>query len=118
MVPGIAFVTGGARILEQELHPYLVELNHSLLTVGSVFQCNSHYLFTNTGWGSSVMALVVPAAYFAGLDRGSDGIISTTPSASIINDAVRGDFLKMSRGLAIILLLVYDFYIASTFEFC
>jgi Ca2+:H+ antiporter len=53
------------------------------------------------------MALLVPAAYFAALDRGTASIISTSASSgSIINDAVRGDFLKMSRGLAIILLLV------------
>lgn len=35
-IPGVAFVTGGARILEQELHPQLSQLNHTLLTVGSV----------------------------------------------------------------------------------
>jgi Ca2+/H+ antiporter len=54
MIPGMAFVTGGARILEQELHPYLVELNHSLLTVGSVFQYSLDYLLTDMVWDSTV----------------------------------------------------------------
>ena len=34
LVPGTAFTTGGARILQQDLHPHANELNHSLLTLG------------------------------------------------------------------------------------
>ena len=34
LVPGTAFVTGGARVNEQDLHPHSTELNHSLLTLG------------------------------------------------------------------------------------
>ena len=34
LVPGAAFATGGARIIQQDLHPHANELNHSLLTVG------------------------------------------------------------------------------------
>lgn len=34
LVPGTAFITGGARVLHQDLHPHLTELNHSLLTLG------------------------------------------------------------------------------------
>ncbi|EJD50810.1 hypothetical protein AURDEDRAFT_143229 [Auricularia subglabra TFB-10046 SS5] len=52
LIPGIAFMTGGARMLEQELHSGTTELNHSLLTLG-------------------VMTVVLPAAFFAALDRGS-----------------------------------------------
>lgn len=34
LVPGTAFATGGARIIQQDLHPHATELNHSLLTLG------------------------------------------------------------------------------------
>ncbi|RDB20539.1 Vacuolar calcium ion transporter [Hypsizygus marmoreus] len=89
LIPGTAFITGGAMILHQDLHPHLVQLNHSLLTIG-------------------VMSLLLPAAFFAALDRGSG--ITLTPEVSvgvIVNDHTRHIFLTMSRGLAIILLLVY-----------
>ena len=36
LVPGVAFATGGARIIQQDLHPHANELNHSLLTIGRV----------------------------------------------------------------------------------
>lgn len=36
LIPGTAFVTGGARIIQQDLHPHLTQLNHSLLTIGYV----------------------------------------------------------------------------------
>jgi hypothetical protein len=36
LVPGTAFLTGGARIWEQKLHPHRTQLNLTLLTVGSV----------------------------------------------------------------------------------
>lgn len=50
------------------------------------------------------MALLVPAAFFAALDRGIGGEIGG--GESIVNDTVRGNFLKMSRGIAIILLVM------------
>ncbi|KAJ7310744.1 hypothetical protein DFH08DRAFT_943958 [Mycena albidolilacea] len=69
---------GGTRVLEQDLHPHLTQLNHTLLTIG-------------------VMTLFLPAAFFAALNQGS----SAAPEAeSFINDHV---FLQMSRGLAVIL---------------
>ena len=34
LVPGAAFTTGGARIIQQDIHPHANELNHSLLTLG------------------------------------------------------------------------------------
>ena len=36
LIPGTAFLAGGARIWEQNLHPHHTELNHSLLAIGSV----------------------------------------------------------------------------------
>jgi len=88
LIPGTAFITGGARILEQELHPHLVQLNHSLLTIG-------------------VMSLLLPAAFFAALDRGAAADLTPGAAASIINDTTRHSLLQISRGLAVILLLVY-----------
>ena len=34
LVPGSAFLAGGARVWEQTLHPHNTQLNHSLLTIG------------------------------------------------------------------------------------
>ena len=84
LVPGVAFVTGGAQMWEQNLHPHLSQLNHSLLTLG-------------------VLALVLPAAFYASLSRGSLADIE----AAVLNDNARADFLRISRGIAILLLLVY-----------
>ena len=53
------------------------------------------------------MALLIPAAFFAALDRGVPSTITTDQAVgSIVNDDTRHIFLEMSRGLAIILLLV------------
>ncbi|KAF8803776.1 hypothetical protein BYT27DRAFT_7109338 [Phlegmacium glaucopus] len=85
LVPGTAFVTGGARVVHQNLHPHSTELNHSLLSLG-------------------FLSLLLPAAFFAALDTGF------SPSAtiqSVVNDHYRGTFLKISRGIAVLLLIVY-----------
>ncbi|KZW01404.1 hypothetical protein EXIGLDRAFT_830117 [Exidia glandulosa HHB12029] len=110
LIPGVAFVTGGAQIIEQELHSGKTQLNHTLLTLG-------------------VMALVLPAAFFAALDRGSlsdltkyvtrlgnatmEGEIEDeelkghVEYAALLSDERRGQFLQLSRGLAVLLLLAY-----------
>ncbi|KAF9008797.1 hypothetical protein BDQ17DRAFT_1236822 [Cyathus striatus] len=87
LIPGVSFVTGGARILEQDLHPQTTELNHTLLTVG-------------------VLSLLIPAAFFSALDRASINS-ALEPAQSIISDTGRDEFLRMSRGIAILLLLLY-----------
>ncbi|KAJ6567190.1 hypothetical protein DFH09DRAFT_1471058 [Mycena vulgaris] len=74
LVPACAFITGGARVAAQELHPHLSELNQTLLTTG-------------------VLTILLPAAFFAALN-------------TKFRDDVRGDMLKVSRGLAVILLVV------------
>jgi Ca2+:H+ antiporter len=84
LIPGTAFITGGAQVWHQHLHPHLSQLNHSLLTVG-------------------VLSLLLPAAFYASLARGSVAEIE----ASVLNDVNRGNFLHISRGLAIMLLIVY-----------
>ncbi|KAF8897209.1 hypothetical protein BD779DRAFT_1667217 [Infundibulicybe gibba] len=85
LIPGTAFITGGVRIMEQNLHPHLTQLNHTLLTIG-------------------VLTLLLPAASFAALDRGFN---PTAGLMGIVNDETRDKFLQMSRGLSIILLAVY-----------
>ncbi|KAF5387895.1 hypothetical protein D9615_000101 [Tricholomella constricta] len=89
LIPGAAFISGGAMIMHQDLHPHIVQLNHTLLTIG-------------------VLSLLLPAAFFSALDRGAG--IQLSPEVSvgnIVNDNTRHIFLVMSRGSAIILLVVY-----------
>ena len=80
LVPGTAFITGGARQWEQNLHPHLTQLNHTLLTVG-------------------ILSLLVPAAFFAAIETGTG-----SDDATVLSDASRLEFLKMSRGVAVVLL--------------
>ncbi|KAI0065181.1 hypothetical protein BV25DRAFT_1906270 [Artomyces pyxidatus] len=85
LIPGTAFLTGGARIWEQQLHPQRSELNHTLLLLG-------------------VMALVVPAGFFAAISR---DLPTDTGESTILTDSVRGNFLHMGHGFAVVLLFVY-----------
>jgi Ca2+:H+ antiporter len=50
------------------------------------------------------MALVLPSAYFAALDRGFT--ITEATAQTLINDKTRGEFLQMSRATAIFLLIM------------
>lgn len=85
LVPGAAFLTGGARIWEQDLHPAHTQLNHSLLTVG-------------------VLALLLPVIFYAAVSgSASNSTTNSTPST----ETLQTEFLQMSRGLAVILLLIY-----------
>ncbi|KAJ3776616.1 hypothetical protein FB446DRAFT_682436 [Lentinula raphanica] len=86
LIPGTSFIVGGARVLHQDLHPHLTQVNHSLLVMG-------------------VLSLLLPAAVFTALDRGTEAI-PDGPSY-IVNDDTRHTFLDVSRGLAVILLAVY-----------
>ncbi|KAF6762811.1 hypothetical protein DFP72DRAFT_877002 [Ephemerocybe angulata] len=88
LVPGTAFVAGGARILQQDLHPHLTELNHSLLTLG-------------------VLSLTLPAAFFASLSSNFNPVGTAESNSVIVNDALRGNLLKMSHGMAFCLLFIY-----------
>lgn len=83
LIPGTAFLIGGSSVWEQHLHPHSTQLNNSLLTVG-------------------VLSILIPTAFFSAVDRG------ITPGAeNIITDEFRGQFLLMSRGSAVILLVIY-----------
>lgn len=88
LVPGAAFLTGGARIWEQDLHPIHTQLNHTLLTVG-------------------VLALLLPASFYAAISGSTSSTISANGDLPDLGSSTQTDFLNMSRGLAVLLLLIY-----------
>jgi Ca2+:H+ antiporter len=88
LVPGAAFLTGGADIWEQDLHPVHTQLNHTLLTVG-------------------VLALLLPASFYAAISGSTSNAISANGELPNLGSSTQTDFLRMSRGLAILLLLIY-----------
>jgi Ca2+:H+ antiporter len=91
LIPGVSFIVGGARVATQELHPHITGLNHSLLTMG-------------------VLAFLLPIAFFTALDRGiisNDAAASLGIDTNVVSDYMRNEMLKVSRGMAIILLAVY-----------
>ncbi|KAL1942228.1 hypothetical protein VTO73DRAFT_6292 [Trametes versicolor] len=85
LVPGTAFFVGGSQTFQQILHPHHASLNPSLLMTG-------------------VLAIMLPTAFFAALDRGAsaDGSRDT-----FVSDSMRDSLLKMSRGISVMLLLIY-----------
>ncbi|KAL0949153.1 hypothetical protein HGRIS_009234 [Hohenbuehelia grisea] len=88
LIPGTSFLTGGIHVAAQELHPHITQMNHTLLTLAS-------------------LALLLPAAFFAALNKAGEDDLRASAQVSIVTDAMRGKFLKVSRGLAVILLIVY-----------
>lgn len=56
----------------------------------------------------SVLATMLPTAFFAALDRGANAVTAagSETGSSFVNDVTRGEILKMSRGIAIMLLVV------------
>nr|AVR29894.1 putative calcium-hydrogen exchanger 2 [Ganoderma lucidum] len=90
LIPGVAFLVGGTEVRHQELHPHHSELNHSLLMIG-------------------VLAMLLPTAFFAALDRGATTAAESGAAVSteLVNDNIRSEILTISRGIAIILLIVY-----------
>lgn len=112
LIPGTAFITGGARIWQQNLHPHLTQLNQTLLTIGYVaLWCSLLVVFILSY--ARVMALLLPAAFFAALDRGAEAGLQAgaNGAAALISDTTRDKFLRMSRGLAVMLLLVLVSYL-------
>ncbi|KAI0776939.1 hypothetical protein BD413DRAFT_468225 [Trametes elegans] len=61
--------------------------------------------------GRRLLAIVLPTAFFAALDRGYDTdpapASAHAPFSPLVSDRVRDDLLKMSRGMSVMLLLVY-----------
>ncbi|KAE9395768.1 hypothetical protein BT96DRAFT_885406 [Gymnopus androsaceus JB14] len=80
LVPGVAFIIGGAKLIYQSLNQHSAQLNHILLLMGA---------FT----------LVLPTALYATLQNAD----------AMSDDSIREDLLKVSHALAIILLIVYAY---------
>lgn len=64
-----------------------------------------------------MLTLLVPAAFFAAVDRGT-AAAAAGGVEGILNDHLRGEFLKMSRGLALLLLSVYVQFTSPTSATC
>ncbi|KAI0357108.1 hypothetical protein OH77DRAFT_132499 [Trametes cingulata] len=92
LVQGTAFCVGGSRTLQQQINPAQAAVNPALLMAG-------------------VLSIVLPTSFFAALDRGNAiqplPTSERAPFSPLVSDAVRGDMLKMSRGIAIMLLIIY-----------
>ncbi|KAJ7591406.1 hypothetical protein C8J56DRAFT_783107 [Mycena floridula] len=86
-IPGLSFIVGGSQVAAQQLHPHLTDLNQSLL-------------FT------SVLFLLLPVSFFAALDRGIP-TDATGAVNNVVSDHMRGELLKISRGMSILLIGVY-----------
>ena len=57
----------------------------------------------------SVLAILLPTAFFAALDRGAQSVVAAggaEVSSTLVNDATRSEILHISRGLCIMLLVV------------
>ncbi|KAF5369982.1 hypothetical protein D9758_001322 [Tetrapyrgos nigripes] len=87
LVPGGSFLMGGARVAHQDLHPHITQLNHTLLMVG-------------------VLTLLLPTASFSALERGLRSTVDSSPE-DIINAHTRQQMIDISRGLAVLLLILY-----------
>jgi len=83
-IPGMSFIVGGSQVAAQELHPHLIDLNQSLL-------------FT------SVLFLMLPVSFFSALGQTN----AATAGDNVVSDTMRGELLKISRGMAILLIGVY-----------
>jgi Ca2+:H+ antiporter len=118
LVPGTAFITGGARIIQQDLHPHLTQLNHTLLTIGvlSLLLPAAFFAAINTTFDPAATAAAAAATATATATAAAEGAAAAASNvtsaaseiaASVVTDDMRHIFLQMSRGLAILLLVVY-----------
>ncbi|KAG8711580.1 hypothetical protein FRC11_002424 [Ceratobasidium sp. 423] len=118
LVPGTAFLTGGARIWEQHLAPHPTQLNHSLLTFGVMILLLPVALFSalpealpsaSSGGSTAVVAARLMAR--AGSEEKEGKAINEAmihaAEAIAVTDSTRGTFLAFSRGLSVLLLLAY-----------
>jgi hypothetical protein len=58
-------------------------------------------------FGDRVMTLLIPAAFFTALDNGVSSTAASEAGAALVSDTMREKFLKISRGLAFILIAVF-----------
>ena len=119
LVPGAAFLAGGVTQETQLLAPQ-TDLNHSLLVIGCVLstQVSDDLSFTilTPPFPFSVLAILLPTVTFVALNSSalSVTLINNGENATTaLSDSVREKLLRMSRGLAVILIivLVYLLYV-------
>ena len=105
LIPGTAFLIQGRKIQHQVLQSHHADLNHSLLLIGWVIIGNTCDIrFT---YPTSVLATMLPTAFFASLDRGIGATLNEESGVPLVSDFTRGQILKISRGISIILIIVY-----------
>ncbi|PPR02488.1 hypothetical protein CVT24_002037 [Panaeolus cyanescens] len=124
LVPGTAFVTGGARVIQQDLHPHITQLNHSLLTLGvlslllpvAIFAALNTTFSAESAHAAAVAAASASATATTATTHATEAAAAATDSAasgianeilSAVNDTTRSTLLQISHGLAILLLIVY-----------
>ncbi|KAF9505020.1 hypothetical protein BS47DRAFT_1400801 [Hydnum rufescens UP504] len=112
LVPGISFMLGGVNVLHQHLDPHVTELNKSVRlllerTVGSTTQ-SSH--LQTASYDRCAPRTVSRAEVNAPADPGVLATLNeeTVGAVSAISDASRNELLKLSRGMAIILLIICE----------
>ncbi|KAF8594656.1 hypothetical protein BDV93DRAFT_529186 [Ceratobasidium sp. AG-I] len=135
LVPGTAFLTGGSKIWAQSLKPRVTELNQSLLTIGVLalvvpaafysalpYQSPTVYApqFANatlaaasnaaantTAAAAHVVRLMARDTIDGKEHKASEHAIEVSAQVVALSDSTRGLLLQMSRGIAVILLVIY-----------
>ncbi|KAG9018880.1 hypothetical protein FRB90_008645 [Tulasnella sp. 427] len=126
LVPGCAFLTGGAKIWYQQLGEHASQLNQSLLAAGFIFMLIPTVFFTAI---ASDAHLLDGAPVVQGAKSVINGMINSTATTATsaharglekrvwmttdltgydaVSDETRGVLLQISRGMAIIMLIIY-----------
>ncbi|QRV82042.1 Sodium/calcium exchanger protein [Ceratobasidium sp. AG-Ba] len=131
LVPGTAFLTGGSKIWAQSLKPRVTELNQSLLTIGVLalvvpaaffsalpYQNPQEYApqFANATLAADLAAAAANKTASALVRRaGVDGkehkalehAMEVAAQVVGMSDKTRGVLLQLSRGISVILLVIY-----------
>ncbi|KAG8726918.1 hypothetical protein FRC12_022983 [Ceratobasidium sp. 428] len=133
LVPGTAFLTGGSKIWAQSLKPRVTELNQSLLTIGVLALVVPAAFFTalpyqNPNAYAPQFANETLAASLAGANKtgslakaylqrraeidykehkASEHAMEVAAQVIGMSDKTRGWLLQLSRGISVILLVIY-----------
>ncbi|KAG8884611.1 hypothetical protein FRB99_004511, partial [Tulasnella sp. 403] len=129
LVPGFAFLTGGAKIWYQKLAEHNAQLNQSLLGAGFVFMLIPTIFFTaldrtavahappngtpaaeSPAAAAGEASATTTAAHAAATAAGHVRRVLGTPDLShsdAVSDQTRDVLLQISRGLAIMMLIIY-----------
>lgn len=130
LVPGAAFLTGGSKIWAQSLKPRVTELNQSLLTIGVLALVVPAAFFSALPYENP--QVYAPQFANATLAAAVDSAANQTASALVrraeadsdkhkalehamivaaqvvtMSDKTRGMLLQLSRGISVILLVIY-----------